>query len=536
MSTATPSTTPALPALSFPTLKWIATACVTIGASLGLAYLVKDALKGSPPCQDDTFIAKHSKTHQIRGKQLRVVFVEHKLGRELPAIVFVHGMGAQLQQWNEQLLHFSHIANVLSLDIVGHGRSERVPSKDAYSTESIVEDLVALLEIYRYKAESFILVGHSYGCNLITWTYPKIAKLTKAMVLICPKSRPTKSERDKLKKFVAAPVLVIDVLRLMDRKGGINSPSVNRLVSRGASESLRKKQLGWNSAHSTRIAQMVFEGANFATPEMYDSIDCPVLLIGGEEDLVCPVKANLEVVHSWLTSSTNVVAEPFVIPNAAHQVMLEQPDVVNAIIYNWLIECGFSKMNLTTQLQTKNPSASKWSLKNYAKWQKVAPVAAFPVKTSLFRPMKTMKQDDPSHTPQIFAKRHPEIGVVLDISHDAPPYAIEDFVGTSCTYQKLATTSKIPPTREEVARFSEAVMAFWKEHPDSHIGVHCHYGFNRTGFMICSYLIERNGCNVRQAIDYFAEARPPGIRHIHFKDELYIRYAAPGMRSPNKKR
>jgi hypothetical protein len=37
-------------------------------------------------------------------------------------------------------------------------------------------------------------------------------------------------------------------------------------------------------------------------------------------------------------------------------------------------------------------------------------------------------------------------------------------------------------------------------------------------------MIERLGVSVTDALQAFAEARPPGIRHAHFKDELYLRY------------
>jgi protein-tyrosine phosphatase len=58
------------------------------------------------------------------------------------------------------------------------------------------------------------------------------------------------------------------------------------------------------------------------------------------------------------------------------------------------------------------------------------------------------------------------------------------------------------------------------------IGVHCHYGFNRTGYFIVCYLIERCGFGVKEAIEAFAKARPNGIRHSHFLDRLHVRYTS----------
>lgn len=52
-----------------------------------------------------------------------------------------------------------------------------------------------------------------------------------------------------------------------------------------------------------------------------------------------------------------------------------------------------------------------------------------------------------------------------------------------------------------------------------------HYGFNRTGYFIVCYLVEREGYRVQDAIQEFGEKRRPGIRHDHFVNELYVRYA-----------
>lgn len=51
-------------------------------------------------------------------------------------------------------------------------------------------------------------------------------------------------------------------------------------------------------------------------------------------------------------------------------------------------------------------------------------------------------------------------------------------------------------------------------------------GFNRTGFVVCAYLIQCCGLSVEQAMENFAEARPPGVKHEKFINELYLRYGS----------
>ena len=57
--------------------------------------------------------------------------------------------------------------------------------------------------------------------------------------------------------------------------------------------------------------------------------------------------------------------------------------------------------------------------------------------------------------------------------------------------------------------------------PDSFIGIHCTHGFNRTGFIICSYLTERCGWYVGDAIAKFAQARNGGIYRENVIDAVF---------------
>lgn len=187
-------------------------------------------------------------------------------------------------------------------------------------------------------------------------------------------------------------------------------------------------------------------------------------------------------------------------------------------------------------LENVDGDNEKWSLKNYKKWLATPPISPR-LTPSYFRAMKTLRQFDPDHSPVTLYQQHTSIGLVVDISAQEPPYDtrlenlgidIDDGVTTDkkrmLRYTKVSTKSKVPPGNEEVKLFIETCQAFWKQHPSLEIAVHCHYGFNRTGFMICCYLIEVCKLSVKEAIRCFAEKRDGGIRHLHFRDELYLRY------------
>ncbi|KAI1200060.1 dual specificity phosphatase catalytic domain-containing protein [Nemania serpens] len=176
----------------------------------------------------------------------------------------------------------------------------------------------------------------------------------------------------------------------------------------------------------------------------------------------------------------------------------------------------------------------KWDVKNLAKWKGVEPVSE-PI-GGIFRALKTLREVDEEHCPKMFAvKWGNEIKDIIDISHADPVYDPKSF-GDSIKYHKFPTVSKIPPTDAEVAGFINLVDKVREDQrqrlstetdqgEDYVVGVHCHYGFNRTGYFVVCYLIERCGYGVQKAIETFAEARPNGIRHSHFLDRLYVRYS-----------
>ncbi|KAI1818798.1 Alpha/Beta hydrolase protein [Poronia punctata] len=192
-----------------------------------------------------------------------------------------------------------------------------------------------------------------------------------------------------------------------------------------------------------------------------------------------------------------------------------------------------NRFSLGWQLQYLSREG-KWDVKNLAKWKGVQPVSE-PI-GGIFRAMKTLREVDEEHCPQVFASKWGnEIKDVVDISHADPVYDPQSF-GDVVKYHKFPTVSKIPPTDVEVAGFINLIDKIredqkirsstepgWSE--NYVIGVHCHYGFNRTGYFVVCYLVERCGFSVQKAISTFAEARPNGIRHSHFQDRLFVRYS-----------
>lgn len=228
-----------------------------------------------------------------------------------------------------------------------------------------------------------------------------------------------------------------------------------------------------------------------------------------------------------------LVVKTAIMPKPAAHSLLFAPTssrIISGLIGSFLADHIDPRLSLAWQLQYLS-TEGKWDVKNFKKWQAVQPVSQ-PI-AGLFRAMKTLREVDEEHSPKIFVKHWAgKLHTVVDISHDSPVYDPKGLEAGDISYYKFPTVSKQPPTKDEVCAFIELIDRIRSGRKDGDkalIGVHCHYGFNRTGFFLVSYLIEKEGYKVQDAIDTFERARAPGIRHDHFIDELHVRYF-PGLR------
>ncbi|KAF2186632.1 hypothetical protein K469DRAFT_572401 [Zopfia rhizophila CBS 207.26] len=231
-----------------------------------------------------------------------------------------------------------------------------------------------------------------------------------------------------------------------------------------------------------------------------------------------------------------LVVKTQVLPKPAAHSLLFAPSssrTLSGLIGTFLAAHVDRRLSLGWQLQYLT-TEGKWDVKNLEKWKKVQPVS-LPI-ANIFRAMKTLREVDERHSPKLFVKEWADkIGAVVDISHDSPVYDPKGLVDGGIAYYKFPTVSKMPPTIDEVAAFNaviDKIRAERKEGDNRLIGVHCHYGFNRTGFFLVCYLVERLGYKVEEAVDEFGKARPPGIRHEHFIDELHVRYCKGLKKAP----
>ncbi|RKP11595.1 Alpha/Beta hydrolase protein [Piptocephalis cylindrospora] len=224
----------------------------------------------------------------------------------VPLLIFLHGLGAQAEQFLEQFAHFHPKAHILGLDTLGHGGSGDSAEYAEYTAEALIDRWILLLTRYGDPGVPWVVCGHSYG-SILALRLCRALVASRALpspsgliLLSSPFSDTTGGKRGKQGAgwLLALPDPLIEVLRWMDRRGGTESHSVKRLLGPGASIELKERQLGWNKASRTRTLKRIVAGmpsweAEEVILEQKGQEDqtqssIPTLIIVGSEDKVTP--------------------------------------------------------------------------------------------------------------------------------------------------------------------------------------------------------------------------------------------------------
>ncbi len=101
-------------------------------------------------------------------------------GEGRPPIVFVHGFGCALADWDAQIEHLSPCHQTVAIDLRGHGKS---PGEAAEcSVEQYGADVAEVMRALDLPPA--IVVGHSMGCRVVVEAALQAPGQTAAVVLV----------------------------------------------------------------------------------------------------------------------------------------------------------------------------------------------------------------------------------------------------------------------------------------------------------------------------------------------------------------
>jgi len=255
---------------------------------------------------------------EVNGTEIEYV----EKGKGETAIVFIHGLGENLESWRYQVDHFSRKVRAVALDLRGHGKS----GDGNISLDIFVEDVKALLD--KLGIKEVILCGLSMGGAISMAFYSKYPERVKGMILADTSSG---FSRETAERMLSQRMEYIEK-RGMEELGRFIA---NGALSEEADEQLReevRKMFSSNRVGPYKEATKVAILSNL--DEVLPRIKAPVLIMVGEKDKTTPPELAAHL-HENIKGS-----ELRVIPKAAHLTKLENPEAFNAYMEEFLVKRG----------------------------------------------------------------------------------------------------------------------------------------------------------------------------------------------------
>ena len=240
-------------------------------------------------------------------------------GHAAPPIALLHGFPLDSRVWKSQRDALSKDRRVITPDLRGFGRS---PSADAFTMESIADDVHALLQ--DLGALPVILGGLSMGGYAALAYAKKYPTDMKGLILIDTRAEADTPEgregRQKMIDAVRAQGSIAAAEAMMPKMLAPDTPTKSPQVAR-ALRTIMESQ-----------SPRTIENALVALRDRPDyrkdlpSIGVPTLILVGESDAITP-PAMAEALNKSIPNSQLII-----IPTAGHMTPMEQPEQVNRAI------------------------------------------------------------------------------------------------------------------------------------------------------------------------------------------------------------
>ena len=263
---------------------------------------------------------------------VRGVRVRFSQASEGTPVVLIHGLGASVVTWSENMEALAQHHQVFALDLPGHGDSDK-PEID-YSVPSGAHFLAAFLDALGLASAA--LIGNSVGGLLALRTALSYPQRVSHLVLVDAAGlgrevswflrlaslpllgelleRPNVQSTDGLARSISSNPAAVDATVLEELKRVRNLKGAKRAVLKAIRSCIGLRGLKADHIELSRLSR----------------IKIPVLVVWGEEDRVLPV------VHAYRIAQhvKNVRVEVF--PGCGHWPQMEDARRFNALVLDFL--------------------------------------------------------------------------------------------------------------------------------------------------------------------------------------------------------
>ncbi|MDH5404086.1 MAG: alpha/beta hydrolase, partial [Candidatus Heimdallarchaeota archaeon] len=256
-----------------------------------------------------------------------------------PIILFLHGFPEFWYSWRYQIDYFVQQGYyVIVPDQRGYNLSDKPKGKKHYKTDVLTQDIVELIKNYTDKPVN--LVGHDWGGVIAWWVashHPNI--VNRLIILNSPhpstfryflKTDQEQKNNSKYMVYFQLPFLPERKLKKENFKNLKRSLTKSAIPGTFTEDDLKQYSKSWEQKGCI-TSMLNWYRSMRATKMINKEVICPVLIIWGKEDKFLKV----DMAEASLKYCNNGKAE--LVPEATHWVQHEKPEIVNTLIFQFLV-------------------------------------------------------------------------------------------------------------------------------------------------------------------------------------------------------
>jgi pimeloyl-ACP methyl ester carboxylesterase len=276
------------------------------------------------------------------GTRLWYAVAGNPQGQGVP-IVCANGIGCSIYFWKYISEYFGAHAPVLLWDYRGHGKSD-IPNNKRVTVRQCAEDMRVVMNAAGITTA--VHLGHSMGSQVVLEFYRLFPERTAALVPVLGSfGRPLDTFWDsqiaaKLFPFIhaaatAAPEFWGRITEQVVKPGLAHQVASTLGIINGRLAQLKDMHDYFH--HISRVPVDLFfhlgkDAGEHTCEDLLPDIQCPVLIVGGENDKFTPVWLSEEM-HRRVPGS-----ELLVIREGSHAAVIEQPELINLRLEKFIRE------------------------------------------------------------------------------------------------------------------------------------------------------------------------------------------------------
>lgn len=264
--------------------------------------------------------------HQING-----VHFHHELTGDGPPLTLLHGFTGSLKNWSLFVHGLKEQFTVLTVDLLGHGRTDVLHGAGRYGMIHAAADLIALID-ETFGAPSHLL-GYSMGGRLALYTaihYPeKITSLILESTSPGLMSHVERMQRQQQDNALADRIERDGIEAFVDYWQALPLFASQQRLAPDIRSALRHQRLRNRPAGLANSLRGMGTGVQPSLWDQLHQLNLPVLLLAGELDTKFVGIA--QQMYDLLPDAQLVV-----VPDAGHTVHLEQPAAFQSAVMTFL--------------------------------------------------------------------------------------------------------------------------------------------------------------------------------------------------------